>query len=135
MKMTKVIREYMNETLSKKRLAVDKEARADYDARRMACIKEIETVRNGLRKEVEDILRKYNMDTEYLSFDRRSVFEELFLARNTYIQNAEEKRILDKADDERYKVQEQAMKDIELEMALGGDKAKLMGMLESIKFE
>lgn len=34
MKMTKVIREYMDETLSAKRVEMNKKARADYDARR-----------------------------------------------------------------------------------------------------
>lgn len=45
MKMTKVIREYMEETLSIKRLKANKETRADYDARRKACIEEIEVLR------------------------------------------------------------------------------------------
>lgn len=37
MKITKIIREFMEETLSEKRVAANKAARADYDARRKAC--------------------------------------------------------------------------------------------------
>lgn len=38
MKITKIIREFMEETLSEKRVAANKAARADYDARRKACM-------------------------------------------------------------------------------------------------
>ena len=55
MKMTKVIREYMEETLSAKRLEANKKSRADYDARRKACIEELKALRekNGYNYEIE----------------------------------------------------------------------------------
>lgn len=65
MKITKVIREYMEETLSAKRREVNKEARAGYDARRKACIDELKALRESMREPVENILRKYDMDMEY----------------------------------------------------------------------
>ena len=74
MKITKVIREFMEETLSAKRVAANNEARADYDARRKACIEEIEVLRQSMRDPVENILRKYGMDMEYA---RKPMFDEI----------------------------------------------------------
>ena len=136
MKMTKVIREYMEETLSAKRRKVDKEARADYDARRKACIEEIEALRESMREPIEDILRKYGMDMEYgRSYNPKPMFEEIWYMHDASIQNQDELAIIRNKETERAVNQRKAMHDIELEMALGGDKAKFMEMLANVVIE
>ena len=136
MKMTKVIREYMEETLSAKRLEVNKEARADYDARRNACIEEIEALRESMREPVENILRKYDMDTEYKwCSSAHPMFDEVWEMNEGRIQNQNELAIIRDKETKREYNQRKAMRDIELEMALGGDKAKLMEMLEQVVIE
>lgn len=136
MKITKVIREYMEETLSAKRLEADKKARADYDARRKACIKEIETLRESQRGLIENILRKHGMDTEFArSYYPKSMFEEVWDMHDSNIQNQTELDAIRKKERDRMETQKRAIRDIELEMALGGDKAKFMGMLENIRFD
>lgn len=136
MKMTKVIREYMEETLSAKRLKVDKEARADYDARRQACIDELKALRESMREPVENILRKYDMDTEYKwCHDVRPMFNEVWDMNESRIQNQNELAIIRNKETERAVNQRKAMHDIELEMALGGDKAKFMEMLSKVVIE
>lgn len=136
MKMTKVIREYMEETLSAKRLEMDKEARADYDARRNACIEELKALRESMREPVENILHKHGMDTEYKwCSDVRPMFNEVWEMNEGRIQNQNELAVIRDKETKRAENQRKAMHDIELEMALGGDKAKFMEMLSNVVIE
>lgn len=136
MKMTKVIREYMEETLSAKRLEANKKSRADYDARRKACIEEIEALRESMREPVEKILRKYDMDMEYKwCSDVRPMFNEVWEMNENRIQNENELAVIRKKERGRMETQQTAIRDIELEMALGGDKAKFMEMLSKVVIE
>lgn len=132
MKITKIIREFMEETLSEKRVAANKAARADYDARRKACMEEIEVLRESMREPVENILRKYGMDMEYA---RKPMFDEVWYVCNSNIQNQKELAIIRKKETERAETVKKAIHDIELEMALGGNKEKFMEMLEQVVIE
>ena len=136
MKITKVIREFMEETLTAKRLEADKKSRADYDARRKACIEEIEALRESMREPVENILRKYGMDTEYgWNCDRKPMFEEVWYMRDSSILNQTELDAIRAKARDRMETQKRAIRGIELEMALGGDKAKFMEMLSNVVIE
>ena len=135
MKMTKVIREYMEETLSAKRLEANKKSRADYDARRKACIEEIEVLRESMREPIENILRKYGMDMEYGSYNPNPMFNEIWYMRDSSILNQTELTAIREKERGRMETQKKAMRDIELEMALGGDKAKFMEMLSNVVIE
>lgn len=136
MKITKVIREYMEEVLNTKRNEANKEARADYDARRKACIEEIEALRENMREPVENILRKYGMDTEYTpGYYPKSMFDEVWCMHDSSIQNQDELTTIREKEQSRMETQKLAIRDIELEMALGGDKAKFMEMLSNVVIE
>lgn len=136
MKMTKVIREYMDETLSAKRVKMNKKARADYDARRKACIDELKALRESMREPVENILRKYGMGTEYKWYsDVRQTFDDVWEMNENRIQNENELAVIRDKETKRAETQKKAMRDIELEMALGGDKAKFMEMLSNVVIE
>lgn len=102
MKITKVIREFMEETLSAKRLEANNKARADYDARRKACIEELKALRESIREPVENILRKYNMDTEYKWCPYvRQAFDEVWKMNENRIQNEIELAIIRNKETER----------------------------------
>lgn len=135
MKMTKVIREYMEETLSAKRLEVNKEARADYDARCKACIEDLKALRESMREPIENILRKYGMDMEYGRYNSTPMFDEIWYMRDASIQNQNELTAIREKERERMETQKTAIRNIELEMALGGDKAKFMEMLSKVVIE
>lgn len=136
MKITEVIREFMEETLSAKRFEADKKSRADYDARRKACIEEIKALRESMREPVENILRKYGMDTEYgWGCDRKPMFEEVWYMRDSSILNQTELDAIRAKARDHMETQKRAIRDIELEMALGGDKAKFMEMLSNVVIE
>lgn len=136
MKITKVIREFMEDTLSAKRVKANKEARADYDARRKACIEELKALRESMREPVENILRKHGMDTEYKwCSSANPMFDEVWEMNENRIQNQTELAIIRDKEQGRIETQKTAIRDIELEMALGGDKAKFMEMLEQVVIE
>lgn len=135
MKITKVIREYMEEVLNAKRNEANKKACADYDARRKACIEELEALRESVREPAENILRKYGMDTEYMSYYSRTMFDEVWCMHDSSIQNKTELSDIRAEERNRMETQKRAMRDIELEMALGGDKAKFMEMLSNVVIE
>ena len=136
MKMTKVIREYMEEPLSAKRVEMNKEARADYDARRKACIDELEALRESMREPIENILRKYDMDMEYKWCSSvNPMFDEVWEMNEGRIQNQNDVAVIREKESKRAENQRKAMHEIELEMALGGDKAKFMEMLANVVIE
>lgn len=136
MKITKVIREYMQETLFAKCLEANKKSRADYDARRKACIEELKALRESMREPVENVLRKYDMDMEYKwCSDVRPMFNEVWEMNDSSIQNQTELTAIREKERRRMETQKKAMRDIELEMALGGDKAKFMEMLDNVVIE
>lgn len=135
MKITKVIREYMEDTLTAKLLKANREARADYDARRKACIEEIEALRESMREPVENILRKYGMDMEYGSYYPNPMFDEVWNMHDSSIQNQTELTAIRKKEHERMEAKQTAIRDIELEMALGGNKQKFMEMLSNVVIE
>lgn len=89
-----------------------------------------------MRQPVENILRKYNMDTEYTQcFDPKPMFDEIWYMHDSSIRNKNELNDILKNERNRMETQKQAMRDIELEMALGGDKEKFMKMLSSVALE
>lgn len=136
MRITKVIREYMNDTLNEKMAAVNKEARAYYDARRNACIEEIQALRQTMREPIENILRKYGMDTTNSSvYNPRWTFDDVWDMRDSCIQNQSELAIIRNNESDRARIVTRAIHDIELEMALGDDKEKFMEMLEQVVIE
>ena len=135
MKMNKVIREYMEETLSAKRLEANKKARADYNARCKACVEELRALRESMREPIENILRKYDMDMEYGRYNPTPMFDEIWYMRDASIQNQTELTAIREKEQGRMETQKTAIRDIELEMALGGDKAKFMEMLANVVIE
>ena len=135
MKMNKVIREYMEETLSAKRLEANKKARADYNARCKACVEELRALRESMREPIENILRKYDMDMEYGRYNPTPMFDEIWYMRDASIQNQTELTTIREKEQGRMEIQKTAIRDIELEMALGGDEAKCMEMLANVVIE
>ena len=63
------------------------------------------------------------------------MFDEVWEMNEGRIQNQNELAIIRDKETKREYNQRKAMRDIELEMALGGDKAKLMEMLEQVVIE
>ena len=135
MRITKVIREFMEEQLSEKRLAANKAARAEYDAKVKACSAEVEEIIALAREQVAMTLAKHGMDVEVKKWGSQMPACEAVVEFNRgYIENAVENDKLREEERARHETQKAAMKSIELEMALGGAKDDLMRMLNEVQF-
>ena len=136
MRITKVIREYMEEVLTKKRLEANKNERAVYDTRREKCKEELQKLLTSINEDALHILRKYGMDTEVKVYgDMKDTTEAVFNFVSTYVKNTEEEKAFETGAHDRYMTQKDEMKRIELEAALGADKDAFMAMLEAVTFE
>ena len=135
MRITKVIREFMEEQLTDKRLAANKEARAEYEGRRQACIAELEETISFCRGQIAKTLAKHNMDATVKQYgDPHYAAEAVLPFCSMYVKNDAEDTKLREEERARYEAQKKALKEIELELALGGDKEALMRMLNEVQF-
>ena len=135
MKFNKVIREHMENVLTGKRLAANKEARAEYDAKVKACAAEVEEIINFAREQVAMTIAKHGMDLEVKKWgDNLPAGEAIVTFEKQYVTNSAEDTKLREAERARYEYQNQEMKRIELEAALGADRDAFFKMLEEVKF-
>ena len=136
MRITKVIRDYMGEVLSKKRLEANNNERAEYDARREKCKEELQKLLTSINEDALHILWKYGMDGEVKVYgNMKNTPEAIFDFNPLYVKNAEEEKVFETNAHKRYETQKEEMKRIELEAALGADKDAFMAMLEAVTFE
>ena len=136
MRITKVIRDYMGEVLSEKRLKANNNERAEYDARREKCREELQKLLTSINEDALHILRKYGMDEEVKVYgNMKNTPEAVFNFNSMYVKNAEEEKVFETNANKRYATQKEEMKRIELEAALGADKEAFMAMLEAVTFE
>lgn len=130
MRMTKVIRDYFEAELSKKRMEINANdpLTVAYKARRKACIEEISALVKNLRNETMVILEKYGMDTK--SYNERPAVQDIISFRDGNIINTEDDSLRRDREQARYNEQKSIMNNIELECALGGDKEFILNLLE-----
>lgn len=135
MRITKVVREHMEQVIGAKRLEANKKERAEYEARRKSCEEELDKLLNSIAEDAFDILRKYGMDDEVKIWgDKRYAFEAIFDFKPQYIANASEEEIFNINARSRKATQDAEIKRIELEAALGADREAFMAMLEAVTF-
>ena len=137
MRVTKAMKEYVEENLNKKRQEKNKEFRVAYDERKKKACEEIEALLPELYDKIDNILIKYGMDlvnqSKYESEGRMS--EEIISGvRDTYIRNQKEFDAIRKFEHENYIQQEEMMKRIILECDLGIDKEEFFKKVEEMSF-
>ena len=138
MKFTKVIRSYMEKTLSEKRCAADKadpETQA-YLNRKQHAVDEIQAIVDRARKEAQEVLDRYGMDMEVLRYgEKEEASKSVIQFCDQYVRSEKENNAQSKRESARYKRQADIMEQIELDCALGADKESFMAMLNSATFE
>lgn len=138
MKFTKVIRSYMEKTLSEKRCAANKadpETQA-YLNRKQHAEDEIRAIVDRTQYAVQEVLDRYGMDMEirrYSSMEDAS--KAIVQFNNQYVRSEKEFKAQSERESARYKRQADIMEQIELDCALGADKETFMAMLNSATFE
>ena len=138
MKFTKVIRSFMEKTLSEKRYAANKadpETQAYYN-RKQHAVDEIRAIVDRARKEAQEVLDRYGMDMEVRRYGEKEEASKVIVQfSNQYVKNEKEVKAQNEREGARYKHQADIMEQIELDCALGADKESFMAMLNSATFE
>ena len=138
MKFTKVIRSFMEKTLSEKRYAANKadpETQA-YLNRKQHAEDEIQAIVDRARKEAQEVLNRYGMDMEVRCYgNMEDASKSIVQFYNRYVMNEKEVKAQNEREGARYKHQTDIMEQIELDCALGADKESFMAMLNSATFE
>ena len=138
MKFTKVIRSFMEKTLSEKRNIANKadpETQA-YLNRKQHAEDEIQAIVDRARNEVQEVLDRYGMDMEVLRYgemeDASKAIVQFF---DQHVKSEKETKAKSERERARYQHQVDIMEQIELDCALGADKESFMAMLNSATFE
>ena len=138
MKFTKVIRSFMEKTLSEKRYAANKadpETQAYYN-RKQHAVDEIRAIVDRARKEAQEVLDRYGMDMEVRRYgEKEEASKSVIQFFDQYVKNEKEVKAQNEREGVRYKHQADIMEQIELDCALGADKESFMAMLNSATFE
>lgn len=138
MKFTKVIRSYMEKTLSEKRRAADKadpETQA-YLNRKQHAKDEIRAIVDRARDEAQEVLDRYGLDMSIRFYgDMVNASKAIISFNDQYVKSEKEFKAQIEREDARYKHQASIMEQIELDCALGADKESFMAMLNSATFE
>ena len=138
MKFTKVIRSFMEKTLSEKRYAANKadpETQA-YLNRKQHAVDEIRAIVDRARKEAQEVLDRYDMDMEVRRYgEKEEASKSVIQFYDQYVKNEKEVKAQNEREGARYKHQSDSMEQIELDCALGADKESFMAMLNSATFE
>ena len=124
MKLTKVLKEYVEEQMNKARYEANKEASASYKKRREDVEAEIkEYLAEVVNPHIEAILKANDMDLEVSRYgDKMRSAEAILSLCSQYILNKEESMALDEAERKRRTKQSEALKKFAIECELGIDK-------------
>lgn len=138
MKFTKVIRSFMEKTLSEKRYAANKadpETQA-YINRKQHAVDEIRAIVDRARKEAQEVLNCYGMDMEVRRYgEKEEASKSVIQFYDQYVKSEKEVKAQNEREGVRYQHQADIMEQIELDCALGADKESFMAMLNSATFE
>ena len=138
MKFTKVIRSYMEKTLSEKRCAADK---ADHETqaylnRKQHAEDEIRAIVDRAQYAAQEVLDRYGMDMEVRRYcEMEDASKAIVQFSDQYVKSEKEFKAKNERESARYKRQADIMEQIELDCALGADKESFMAMLNSATFE
>ncbi len=138
MKFTKVIRSFMEKTLSEKRYAANKAdpETQSYLNRKQHAENEIQAIVDEARYKVREVLDRYGMDLEVRSYSgMEDTSKSIVPFNNRYVKSEKEVKAQNEREGARYKHQADIMEQIELDCALGADKESFMAMLNSATFE
>ena len=138
MKFTKVIRSFMEKTLSEKRLAANKAdpETQSYLNRKQHAEDEILAIVDEARYKVREVLERYGMDLEVRSYSgMEDASKSVVPFNNRYVKNEKEVKAQNEREGARYQHQTSIMEQIELDCALGADKESFMAMLNNATFE
>ena len=136
MRVTRVMKDYVEKEFDAKRLAANKEYSASYEERREACLEEIKKLVDEARGRCDEILANYGMDT--IKEHRNSnnyCSREVIRYYDQYVQNQKEYQAIRDHEHKLYHYQKEALERFYLECDLGCDKEKFFEMVAALNFD
>ena len=136
MRVTRVMKDYVEKEFDAKRLAANKEYRASYDERRRACLEEIKKLVDEARCRCDEILAKYGMDIIEGKRDNAGYYgNEVIRYYDQCVQNQKEWQAIRDHEHKLYQYQKEALERFYLECDLGCDKEKFFEMVAALNFD
>lgn len=136
MRVTRVMKDYVEKEFDAKRLAANKEYRASYEERRKACLEEIKELVTEARKHTDEILAKYGMDIIEGKRDSAGYYgNEVIRYYDQCVQNQKENQAIRDHEHKLYHYQKEALERFYLECDLGCDKEKFFEMVAALNFD
>ena len=136
MRVTKVMREYVEKQLDEKRYTLGKQNRASYDARREECIAAVKNKVEECRAEVDEILRAYNMDIPQEEDNSRGwSHREVVAFYDGHIRNNSEVEAHGKYERELRERQKEMLDAFYLECDLGINKKEFLAAVAAMNFD
>lgn len=137
MRITRVIREFVEKEIRNKADAKRDELYKEYNERLKKCENEIIEYLEGIftvtmYPQINMILRKHGMDA---TNEERMIDYANYVRRNLYINNKEEFAKISEESWKLYKKEDEAIQNLLLDLELGANKSELKGMLEKINFQ
>lgn len=136
MRVTRVMKDYVEKEFDAKRLTANKEYRASYDERRKACLEEIKKLVDETRRCCDEILAKYSMDIIEGKRDNTGYYgNEVIRYYDQCVQNQKEWQAIRDHEHKLYQYQKEALERFYLECDLGCDKEKFFEMVAALNFD
>ena len=136
MRVTKVMKDYVEKQMDEKRMVANKEYRATYEARRKDCTAEIKALVDEARRTADEILARYDMDTIESRRDSSGYYSnEVIRFFDQCIHNHKEFEEIRDHERKLYDYQKEALERFYLECDLGCDREKFFAMVEELGFE
>lgn len=139
MKITKNMKEYVEEQMNAKRNEINKAYRADYDARKRSCEAAIKEELQSLYSRIEDILVSYNMDIHTYNYDgtrkKETAAESIIRFYDCDVRNKIEIDEIRDHENKMYSKQKEMLKRFYLECDLGVNKEEFLALVAAMNFD
>lgn len=136
MRVTRVMKDYVEKEFDAKRLAANEEYRATYEERRKACLEEIKKLVDEARRHCDEIMANYGMDIIEGRRDSSGYYShEVIRYYDQCVQNQKERQAIRDHEQKLYQYQKEALERFYLECDLGCDKEKFFEMVAALNFD
>lgn len=136
MRVTRVMKDYVEKQMDEKRLVANKEYRTSYENRRKTCMAEIKVLVDETRRAADEILARYDMDIIEGRRDSSGYYSnEVIRFFDQCIHNQKEFEKIRDHERKLHDYQKEALERFYLECDLGCDRDKFFAMVEELGFE
>lgn len=137
MRVTRVMKSYVEKEFDAKRQEANRQFSAAYDTRRKACLEEVREAVKSFRDVVDEILEKHGMDTVAPLREKANGYchSEVISLYEGYVQNRFEEDAIRAHQRKLRDYQQERLEQFYLECDLGCDKEEFLAMVAALNFD